>query len=181
MCGHSKSQANVHAATVAFYRGIEKTFDLGEGHDLVKLRFDLGPGHAENRAIEKDIFATSQFRMETGADFKQASDPAAHNCPAFRRLSDPTQDLQQCRFARPVASDNAEHLTALDLEAHIPQGPEFLDLVALHDLPATEEIERLTRKIMGLAGDDVAQRRISLSLGGLVTNEVAFRKILDGN
>src|SRR5262249_52950563 len=155
MCCHCKGQAQVHAAAVALDWRIQKAFDLCKGHHLVKLRFDLRPGHAENRAIEKDVLATSQFRMETGAHFKEARDPAAQNHPAFRRLRDPAQDLQQRRFARPVAPDDAEHLASLDLETHIPQGPEFLNLIALYDLPAADEIERLTRKISRLPGDDV--------------------------
>ena len=42
--------------------------------------------------------------------------------------------------------------------------PEFLDLVALHDLSAANEIDRLARKIPRLAGDHVAQRRVPFAL-----------------
>src|SRR5262249_21321117 len=140
MSCHGKGQAKIHATAVALHRSIEKTFDVGERHDGVKFRFDLGLGHAENRAIEKDILASSQFRMKTGPHFKQARHPTAKNSPTSRRLGNPAQDLQKRGFSRPIASDDANHLAALDLEAHILQGPEFLDLVTVHDLPATKEI-----------------------------------------
>ena len=136
---------------IALDRRIEKLLDLGKGDDLVKLAHDLGAGHAEDRAVEKDVLAAGQFRMKAGADFEQARDPAAQDRASARRLGDPAQNLQQRRFAGAVASDDAEHLAALDLEAHILQRPEFLDLVALHDLPAADKIDRLARKIPRLA------------------------------
>ena len=49
----------------------------------------------------------------------------------------------------------------LNLEAHVLERPEFLDLVALHDLPAADEIDRLARKIARFARDHVAQRRVA--------------------
>ena len=40
---------------------------------------DFTSGHAENRAVQEDIFAPRQFRMKAGAHFEQAGDPAAQH------------------------------------------------------------------------------------------------------
>ena len=87
--------------------------------------------------------------------------------------------LSKRRFSRAVPPDNAEHLAALDLKAHVAQGPELLDLIALHDLPTANEIEALASEIARLTGDDVTQRCIGLALARLMANEVALREIFD--
>src|SRR5262249_33836469 len=55
------------------------------------------------------------------------------------------------------------------------------DFIPLNDLSAVEEISCLSYEISGLSSNDVAQRRIALGSIGLVANQVAFRKIFDGN
>jgi hypothetical protein len=39
-------------------RRIEELLDLGEGDDLVEFAFDLDAAHAEDRAVQEDVFAT---------------------------------------------------------------------------------------------------------------------------
>ena len=68
--------------------------------------------------------------------------------------------FRQRAFAGAVAADDAHHLALLDLEAHILERPELLDLVALHDLAAMDQVGRFTRKVASLAADHVAQRRV---------------------
>ena len=48
----------------------------GEGDDLVELASDLGPRHAEDRAVEEDVLAAGELRVEAGADLEQARDAA---------------------------------------------------------------------------------------------------------
>ena len=130
---HRESQADIHARGVALDRRIEKSLDLGKGDDLVEFPADLGPRHAEDRAVQKDVFAAGQLRMKSGADFEQAGDAALDRDAALGRLGDARQDLQQGRFAGAVAADDAEDLASLDLEADIPERPELLDCVAGDD------------------------------------------------
>ena len=52
-------------------RHVEKFFDLGKFHDGVKLPVDLGLSHPENGAVEVDVFAAAELRMEPSADFKE--------------------------------------------------------------------------------------------------------------
>ena len=144
---------------------ISSNFDL-----ISRLR------HAEDRAVEEDVFAPGQLRVKTGADFEQARDPAAQDRASAVGSVIRLRIFNSVDFAGPVPADDAEHLALLDLEAHVPQGPEFLDLVALHDLPAADEIDRLAREIAGLAGDHVAQCGVPFALGGLMADQIALRR-----
>ena len=79
---------------------------------------------------------------------------------SFGGFGDAAQDLQQRAFAGTVTANDAENFALLDLEAHILERPEFLDLIPLHHLAPTNDIGRLARKVADFASDDVAQRRV---------------------
>ncbi len=83
--------------------------------NLIKLANDLGARHAENGAIEEDVFASGQFRMKTSADLKQARDSTVDANPPFGGHGNPAQDFQQGALSRAVSSDDADHFAALDL------------------------------------------------------------------
>ena len=67
-------EAHVHAATITLDWSVDEFLDFGERDNLIELRLDLLPRHAENRTVEINVFSASQFRMEAGADFQQARD-----------------------------------------------------------------------------------------------------------
>src|SRR5262249_44103621 len=71
-----KGEPDVHAARIAFDRCVEKSFDLGEGDDLVEFLFNFGARHAEYRAIQKNVLSTGQLGMEAGPDFEKCPDSA---------------------------------------------------------------------------------------------------------
>src|SRR5664280_2281471 len=52
-----ESQAQIHAGGVVLYGGVEEAVDLGECDDLVELAADLGALHAQDGAVEIDVFA----------------------------------------------------------------------------------------------------------------------------
>ena len=68
-------------------RCIKKFLDLGEHHDFVELPPDLCAGHAEDRAVEIDVFPTGELRVETSAHFEQACDASPKYDPTSGRLS----------------------------------------------------------------------------------------------
>ena len=103
--------------------------------------------------------------MKTGADLEQARDAAAQHDAALRRLGDAAEDLEQRALAGTVAADDADDLAPLDLEAHILERPEFLDLVALNDLAPAQHVGGLARKILYAMRDDVAQTPCSYGDG----------------
>src|SRR5689334_2994691 len=119
-----KREPYVHAAAVSFDWRVDELLDFRETDDLLKLSLDLFARHAEYRAVEKNVFASTQFRMKAGADFEQARDPTVKLNASFRGFDDARQDLQQRRLARAVAADDADDLARCDLEVDILQGPD---------------------------------------------------------
>ena len=121
-----KRKPHIHPAGVALDRRVEELLDLGKSNDLVELASDLVRAHAEDRAVEIDVLAARQLRMKSSADLEQAGDAADDGDAPLARLGDARQDLQERGLAGAVAADDAEHLAALNLEAHVLQRPEFL-------------------------------------------------------
>src|SRR5262249_24879468 len=56
--------------------------------------------------------------------FEQAADSAAQFDLPCRRVGDPAKHLEQGRFSRSVASNNADHFTGLDVERDFLERPE---------------------------------------------------------
>ena len=95
-----------------------------------KRLLDLVPLHVEDRAVQEDVLAAGQLRVEAGADLEQRADPAAQPRLALGRRRDPGEDLEQRALAGAVVADDPEGLAALDLEVDVPQRPELLGLRA---------------------------------------------------
>src|SRR5262245_17887233 len=72
-----------------------------------------------------------------------------------------------------------EHFAPLDLQAHILECPELLYLIALNDLAPAKHIDCLTRKVAGLASDDVAQGMMGSPYASVVAEQVALRQIFN--
>ncbi len=113
---HGKRQPHVHAAGIALDLRIEEFFDFREGHDLVEPPGDIAPAHAENGAVEIDVFAPGEIGMEARADLQQAADAADQFDAPFGGLGDLREDFEQRAFAGAVAADDADHFSLLDIE-----------------------------------------------------------------
>src|SRR5262249_51515829 len=74
-----------------------------------------------------------------------------------------------------------DNLALLHLKTHVSESPKLLNFIALNDLSTAEKIVRLSYEIARLLSDQVAQRSVPLMLRGLVTNQVAFRQVFDGD
>ena len=72
--GDREGEPHRHPARVALHRGVEEALDVGEGDDFVEAVADLGAPHAEDRAVEEDVLAAGQLRVEAGADLEQRAD-----------------------------------------------------------------------------------------------------------
>src|SRR6476659_2218204 len=119
-----KREAHVHAAAVSLDRRVDKFFDFGKADDLVELSFDLFPRHPEDRAVEKDVFTSTQFRMKSGADLEQARHASIQFHTTLGGLDDARKDLQQRRFAGAIAPDDADDLAGCDFEVEILECPD---------------------------------------------------------
>src|SRR5688500_2503923 len=106
MSGDGKRQFHIHARRITFHRRVEKFFNFRKFHDFIELRLNLPFLHSENCTVEKNIFSTSEFRMEAGADFQQTRDPTAHSDFAAGWLGDLAENFEQRGLSRTVASDD---------------------------------------------------------------------------
>src|SRR5919201_1634999 len=122
-------EPDVHAARVPLHRRVDELLDAGELDDVAELALDLAALHAEDRAIQEDVLAARQLRVEACADLEQAADAAANDGAPARGRRDPREDLEQRRLAGTVAANHAEYLSFAHLEADVAQGPDFLLLV----------------------------------------------------
>ena len=86
--GDGEREADVHPARVPLDRRVDEPLDLGELDDLVELRVDLAPPHAEDRAVQVDVLAAGQLGVEAGADLEQRADAAAHHGSPLGRVGD---------------------------------------------------------------------------------------------
>src|SRR5262245_53807679 len=125
MGGNSECKTYIHSATVSFNRGINEFINSSEDHDLVEFLPDLGPRHPKDSPVQKYVLATSQLRMKPRTHFKQACDASPDFHSALGRLRDAAQNLEECAFASAVASNDAENLASLNLEASVLESPEF--------------------------------------------------------
>ena len=135
------------------HRRVEKFFDLGKRDDLIEFLANFPLRHAEDGAIEEDVLPSGKLGMETGADLEQTRNASPQQNPSLRWFRDTAQDLEQRTFPGAVTADDAQNLALLNLEAHIPERPEFLDLVPLHDLASANDIGRLAREVTNFAPD----------------------------
>ena len=124
-----KAEPHVHPAAVPFDRRVEESIDPREVHDFIELGLDLAARHAQDRPVEKDVFAPRQFRMKAGADLEQAPHAPAQLDPAGGRLGDATEDFQQRALARTVAPDHPHDRAGLDAEMDVIQSPDRFVIV----------------------------------------------------
>ena len=104
----AKARRTLHAAGVALDGGVDELLDAGEVDDLVEFAVDFGARHAEDGAVEVDVFAAGEFGVEAGADFEQGADAAVDFDVAGGGRGDAGEDLEQGAFAGAVAADDAD-------------------------------------------------------------------------
>ena len=89
---------------------------LGEGHDFVELCGDLGPRHAEDRAVEEDVLAAGQLGVKARADLEQARRPASQPDHPAGRLGDPGEDFSSVLLPAPLRPMMPTTSPVLDVE-----------------------------------------------------------------
>ncbi len=66
---NGKPETRVHPRGIALDRRIEINPNTGKLDNLVKARFDFRFGHAQNRTVKKDVFASRQVGVKPRAQF----------------------------------------------------------------------------------------------------------------
>ena len=86
---------------------IDKLFELGESDNFIKFAPDLALPHAKDCTAEEGVLAAGQFRVESGADFEQATNASMNLRPPGGRFCNARKDFQKGSLARTVAADEA--------------------------------------------------------------------------
>jgi hypothetical protein len=126
MGGDREAGPRVHPGGVALDRRVDEFLDPGEIDDRVELAGDLAARHPHDRALQVDVLAAGQVRVEPGGDLDQGADPAVDLDAPARRPQDLGQQLERRRLAGAVRADDAERLAGADLEREVADRPEFL-------------------------------------------------------
>src|SRR6266853_6205443 len=126
MRSDSKSKSNIHTARVAFHRRVDVRIDFGKRYDLVELGSYLGLRHSQDCAVQDDVFASGQFRVETGAYLQQACNPAFDPHLPFGRRGHTAEDLQQRALARTVPANDPENFALLHFKGNSAQRPHLV-------------------------------------------------------
>jgi hypothetical protein len=99
--------------------------------DGVEVFLDFPAAHAQDGAVEEDVFTAGEFGVKAGADFEEAADSAVEADFAVGRFGDAAEDFEQGAFAGAVAADDAENLALFHFKIDIAQGPEGLGFLPL--------------------------------------------------
>src|SRR5205085_2323117 len=108
----------------------------------------LGPRHAEDCAVEKNIFPAGQFRMKPGPDLQERANATVNVDAAGGRLSDSIQNFQERALTGTIAADNPERFTALDIERNILERPKNFRCRSCAAAQAIEEPLRQTDQLI---------------------------------
>src|SRR6266849_2316389 len=111
--------------------------------------------------------------MKPRAHLQQAGHAPGDCHLADRRFRNPGQDFEQCGFPGAIAADDSDSIALLDIEADIPERPEFFASRIL--LARYARLAERPRGTLDTACDDIPQRRVALR--GLMTEDVLLSEM----
>src|SRR4051812_14282750 len=80
--------------------------------------------HPQNRAVQKYVLTSGQFRMKSRSDLEQTGNSSAKSDAPGRRACNLRQNFQQCTFSRAVLSDDADDFSLTNVKTDVPERPE---------------------------------------------------------
>ena len=123
--GGGESQPDIHAARILFHWPVDEVADLGERLNQRQVALHLGAADAHDLAVDENVFAAGELRIETRAQFEQRGHSSTRDDAACRRLEDPADHLKQGALAAAVRTHQTDDFAALDAERDVPQCPEI--------------------------------------------------------
>ena len=117
--GDGKAEAHVHARGVVLHRFVDEIGQAGKLDDRVVTIVDLAAREAEHRAVDVDIFAARDLRMETRAQLDQRRHAAVDFEVARSWFEDTGDDFEQGRLARTIRADQANRFAMTDPEGDV--------------------------------------------------------------
>src|SRR5258708_3465779 len=124
-----------------FHRRVQKFLNFGKGNNLIEALSNFRFSHSQNRAVQKNILAPGKFRVKSRSDLKQTSKPPPQDHLALSRTGDARKNFQQRALTRTIPSDDPNHVSLTDIDAHILQRPEGVQLF-FRNLPMIAPNER---------------------------------------
>src|SRR5437588_4578413 len=106
-------ETHVHPGRVRPHRQVDELLEPRERHDLVELPADVLALEPEDRAVQEDVRAPAEVRVEAGAELEERADAPADRDAARGRLHDPREEAEQGRLPRAVAPDEPERTPGL--------------------------------------------------------------------
>ena len=74
---HREGEPHLHAARIVLDGHVDEGLDPGERDDLIEPAFDLAPSHAQDGAVDDDVFPPQRSPVKAGADLEQRADASA--------------------------------------------------------------------------------------------------------
>src|SRR5581483_5432797 len=93
--GDREAEPHVHPRGVRAHRQVDEALELGERDDLVHRLAHGAARQTVDRAVQVDVLAAAEVRMEPRAGLEQRRDAAAGLEPSRARLDDPRDEPQQ--------------------------------------------------------------------------------------
>src|SRR4051794_22002772 len=116
---YGKSKAHVHATGIALDGRIKEVLNFAKCNDFIHLALDFNPFHAQDGAVEKDVLASRQFGVETGADLQQTAHAAIAFDTPGSRVGNTRKNLEQGAFAGAIAPNHSQYLALCDLKGNM--------------------------------------------------------------
>ena len=112
--GHAEAEPHLHPARIELHLPVDGVVELGEARRSRRtVRRHVLAGQTEQRAVEVDVLAPGELRVDARPHLDERADPAADLDPAGVGVHHPGQDLEQRRLARAVDADQADRLARL--------------------------------------------------------------------
>ena len=131
-----------------------KSCELGELDDLVEAPRDLALGQAEHDAVDEDVLAAGDLRVEAGAELDQRRDAPVDAIRARWSAADAGDALEHRALAGAVAADDAVGAALRHREATRPAAPR-------RSRPACRSRIRLPRQQRALQGRELLLVRVA--------------------
>ena len=94
--------------------------------DRGKYALHFAARDAQDFAVQKDVFAAGEFRIESRAQFEQRGDPPLRDHAARVGSRIPLTICSSVLLPLPFGPTTPKNFAALDVEIHIAQRPEFV-------------------------------------------------------
>ena len=121
----------------------------------------------EHDAVDEDVLAAGDLRVEAGAELDQRRDAAVHRHGAARRLGDAGDQLQRVLLPDPLRPMTPQRRPVGDVERHVVQRRERLVGLQVSQDAALQQRALQRRELRGRRSGGRSSRRCVSSIAGV--------------